>query len=218
MNDEAKALNDTLNLAIKSQEEIREMLLAEIAQIEGHDLSPSRTEATVKFYKTSLEHIRVERESINEKIQRIKQVEYPALQQKLNRLSQQKDAAEARIRHLKKIRQDNILHKLVNQEKGQKYIPRYIEKLKKEMLELLREHDKINRRVTASTEELHQLQKQSLNSKRQLATTSWSSEIEDEAKLHSGPQVRARKRGRGGLKARMSAYLPPDPTRFSPFL
>ncbi|EAY20920.1 hypothetical protein TVAG_437460 [Trichomonas vaginalis G3] len=212
-----QSIIDTINLAIKSQEEMRNQLLNEIQQLEKQNNAPSRAEATIRFYKSSLEHLEVEKQTLNEKIHQLKQVEYPPLQQKLQRMTQKNQSVEARIKSLKKVRQEDILKKMETPEKAKKQTLNYIEKLNKEIQDLIKEEGNINKKIDESKGKLHRLQQANLTTQRQAANTSWASEISDEAKLNSITIARPGKRPARSLKARNSAYLPPDPTRFSPY-
>ncbi|EAY19546.1 hypothetical protein TVAG_136770 [Trichomonas vaginalis G3] len=216
MSDE-QGIIDTINLAIKTQEEMKAQLLSEIAKLEQQNNSPSKTEATIKFYRSSIEHLEIEKQSLNEKIHQMKQVEYPTLQQKLQRITQKNQSVEARIKSLKKVRHEEILKKMDKPERAKKHVLKYIEKVKKEIQDLTKDGDNLNKKIVESKDQLQRLQQANLTTQRQAAHTSWASEISDEALHNSTTSARPRKRPLRSLQARNSAYLPPDPTRFSPY-
>lgn len=207
---------ETINLAIKSQEEIKSQLLAEIAQLESqHELQKGET-APIKFYKSSIEHLRAEKQSLNDKIHQFKQVEYPTLQQKLQRMQQKNAAIENRISYLEKIRDEDIVSKLSSPEAAQEIIKQFSDNLKAEIAELTKEEDAITKKISESKDELHQLQELNLSTRREHAKSTWALEINEEAKLNVVTKTKKRKRS-STYQNRHSAFLPPDPLAFSPY-
>lgn len=212
---EDTSILDTINLAIKSQEEIKVQLLAEIDSIETDSTKQKGDSAPLKFYRSSIAHLKQEKQSLDDRIYQYKQREYPALKQKLQRLTQKNNAIETRISYFRKIRQEDIIAKLSSPETTSTYIQQFTESLKAEIAELSKEEESINKKIEESKDQLHRLQQENLSIKRETAASSWQSEINDEAKLNATTKTKPRKRSRT-CQYRQSAYLPPDPLRFSP--
>ena len=178
-----EAILETINIAIKSQEQIKAQLLAEIAQLEAQN-GANKESGAVKFYKASLDRVKQERDALERQIEQYKTNEYPAIQQKLQRVQQKIDTTKFRIDYMKKIRESDITEKLDNPEIAHTALQEFSKSLQEEIDSLDKIEQEYSEKIADAKENLHSLQEANLNKKRTAALSSWDNELNDEKKLN----------------------------------
>ena len=178
-----EAILETINIAIKSQEQIKAQLLAEIAQLEAQN-GANKESGAVKFYKASLDRVKQERDALERQIEQYKTNEYPAIQQKLQRVQQKIDTTKFRIDYMKKIRESDITEKLDNPEIAHTALQEFSKSLQEEIDSLDKIEQEYSAKIADAKENLHSLQEANLNKKRTAALSSWDNELNDEKKLN----------------------------------
>ena len=193
-----EAILETINIAIKSQEQIKAQLLAEIAELEAQN-GANKDSGAVKFYKASLDRVKQERDALERQIEQYKTNEYPALQQKLQRVQQKIDTTKYRIDYMKKIRESDISEKLDNPEIAHSALEEFSKSLQEEIDSLDKIEQEYATKIADAKENLHSLQESNLTKKRTEALHSWDNELNDEKNLNQRklpPIQLARKRAR----------------------
>ena len=209
---------ETINIAIKSQEEIRAQLLSEIAQLEAQNGPQKVQNGSIRFYKTSLERVKREREELEQQIEQIKSNDIPQLQQKLNRVEQKSETIKYRIDYLQKIRDSDLTRKLDNPEIAREALTQFTNSLNEEIKTLEKTEQEYTTKIAAAKQELHTLQEANLKKQRSAAQSEWKTELSDEMKLNQRllppPLTRRRSKTLSDRLSKVKSVTLPEPPVF----
>ena len=185
--------NQSMQLAIQAQKEIRQQLIAEIRSFESNTQQKYGLKS-VKFYSQSLNHAVEENNALKKQISYFKTVVLPDLLQQKERIQQRRRSIEERIEHLGKNLDADILLSLSNKQKIGQTIDELIQKYQKEIEELTLEEGYLTKNNSKLRRELREIHNQALKSQRESAKQSWNDEMADEKSLNNS--LNSRKRAR----------------------
>lgn len=185
--------NQTMQLAIQAQKEIRQQLIAEIASLESSTQQRYGLKS-VMFYSQTLSHVVEENNSIKKQINYFKTVVLPDLRQQKERIMQKRKSIESKIETLGKSLDLTILSNLSNKNTMSKTINDLIMKYQKEIEEITLEESSLTQNNNKLRKELREIQNQALKSQRESAKQSWNEEMADEKVLNNS--LNSRKRAR----------------------
>jgi TusA-related sulfurtransferase len=182
------AMIDAINMAIKSQEEIRVQLLEEVQKLESA-IGHKNQSGSIKFYKISLDRVLKEKEGLESQITQLRNGELQQANQKLQRAQQKSDAIRERIEEMKKIRSGGILEKINDESTSLDTVKELIESLNKEIQTFDKQEQEYTKKISDSRTRLHTLQEINFQRQRKAAINDWNDELNDERKLNTKDSV-----------------------------
>ena len=162
-----------LQLAIQAQEEIKEQLLSEIAELENEQ-RPSRPPVnTLNFYRSSLQRAQEEKQGLQDQISKFNSVILPGLERHLERLREKRAAINEQIEKYRLARQEQIDPASLQ------------ESLTRELAELGAREKDLQNQAGIARAELRALQEAILLQQRESARREWEVEMADEHGLNA---------------------------------
>lgn len=192
MIEDDETLIESMRLALQAQQEIKQQLLAELAQLESKSQTTKFTEKSLKFYQSSLNHTEQEKNSINEQIIKFKNTVLPEIQQQLDRIQQKRHSLDEQISNLQKYRDSGLMESIQNPSLRSERIATFQENLQKEIDMLIHREKELEDSTCKAKLELHVLQEQYLNSQRESAKKQWENELANECGLNRQHLLRRR--------------------------
>ncbi|OHS99778.1 hypothetical protein TRFO_33696 [Tritrichomonas foetus] len=187
-----ESMIESMQLALQTQEEIRQDLLKEISALESNTQGPKLTEKSMEFYKSSLARVLSEKKSLTDQIEKFKITILPEIQRQFDRIHQKREAMEFHISALQKYRNMTLFENVKNPDKRTDAVKTFIENLTKEIDDLTNKENDLQEKIRKARTELHVLQEQYLSSQRESAKKIWESELANESGLNKTRKLNRR--------------------------
>ena len=174
------SLLDSIKIALSTQEEIKSQLLSEIKNLEINLPQNPNTNSSQKFLQFSFRNAELEKKKFLEELSKYNNIDFPKLNQRLQRITQKCSNAEFRIGILEKSRVSNVLNALETSNFRNELLKEFSVSINEEIDQLKIQEIEYSNKIKQAKEELRILQNSDITKLRLASSSNWDTELKDE--------------------------------------